>query len=327
MEQDKKLVNLFADTVRMGGNLIFLIDNGPENILDWLNPVSSDGRVPFARRKLQDLSTGFFSTRPEDLILFFSDQEQYLNQLRARVQGQRLLLGKDTQVPIDQDFDYVWPSCFLNDWKRVWIQVTQELEKSPGQRLRDSSGAPCLFLDRDDVIVKNIPYNKDPDKVELVPGIEKLIQRAHQIGFWVAMVTNQSGIGRGWISWLEYKMVHQKTLELLAAKGCWLDECVWATYIEGSDLYSGRVLAGLRKPRNGMFQIVNSKLNVDFPKSVMVGDSATDLIAAQNAGIKHLYLLESEKVEAEKRVLEEFNLKKVELRYSILKNLEEVQLF
>ncbi len=68
------------------------------------------------------------------------------------------------------------------------------------------------------MVVKNVPYNTDPKKVELTPGIELLISAAHAKGYWVAVVTNQSGLGRGWISWGEYQDVHQKMLQLLADK-------------------------------------------------------------------------------------------------------------
>jgi histidinol-phosphate phosphatase family protein len=326
MDQGRTLKNLFEDTVRMGGSLIILIDDGPENLMDWIYPISSSGQIPFARRKVRDLCSGLFSTRPEDLVLFFSHQAQHLHNLESKVQGQKILLSDCISQTLDKNFDYVWESCRLDEWGKVWAQVTLALSNSSADTINYGSVSPCLFLDRDNVIIKNVPYNNDPEKVELVPGVEKLIQRAHQQGYWVAMVTNQSGVGRGLVSWLEYKQVHQKTLELLAAEGCWLDDCVWATYIEGADIYAGRVLAGLRKPRGGMFQIVNSKLKVNFSDSVMVGDSATDLIAAHSVGIKKLYLLISEKLEFEKTTLDIFKEKKEDFQYTVLKNIEDLNL-
>jgi len=169
-----------------------------------------------------------------------------------------------------------------------------------------------------------VPYNKNPDLVELMPGITDLINRAHVAGYWVALVTNQSGLGRGWITWDEYQKVHQQMLRLLAAQGSWLDECVWAGFYEKEPAPAGMQFAGLRKPRGGMFQQVQDKLKVNLGASVMVGDSATDLIAAHGMGLKKLYLFNSEKIAEEKSKISEFQKYEPLLQYSVITNFSEV---
>lgn len=320
---------LIIETVQMGGSLVFLKDHAPGDIDQWLKPLYSLflGDIPFVQRHSQDLISGRFETKAQDLIFFFSSQIESLESLDSVLQGQRLWLSESGNCDADLPVDYIWSSCSLNSWTQSFEEMKSLWdEKEKIDDIGGSHQAPCLFLDRDDVVVKNVPYNKDPDQVELMPGIESLISRAHCHGFWVALVTNQSGLGRGWVSWSEYQQVHQRMLELLAQKGSWLDECVWAGYIEQDGLSQGRLLASQRKPRVGMFQMVNSKLKVDMANSVMVGDSASDLIAAFSVGIKNLFLLSSEKLEKEKQKLSLFQQSHLNFHYNVAPQLTDVHL-
>lgn len=184
-----------------------------------------------------------------------------------------------------------------------WEEVLKIIKV--GQSLPEVAGAgsrPCLFLDRDDVVIKDVPYAKNPETVELLPGVAELINEAHKQNYWVALVTNQSGLGRGWIDWESYQKVHQRMLQLLADNGAYFDDYEFSPYIKETDNVYGKLLPSLRKPRSGMFWRVQDKLKVDIKNSIMIGDSATDLVAARNFGISKLYLLKSHK--SEKQIAE-----------------------
>lgn len=314
---------LILETIQMGGVLVFLEDQTGE--LDaWAQPLAAlSGKVPYVRRKAADFLSGKFHTRPEDLIFVLPDQELVLAQLNPVLQGQRVLL-QSTQA--SEIVDYAWP-CDLAAWKQAFENIRASLTNMAALvPFSEGGGKPCLFLDRDDVVVKNVPYNRDPAKVELTEGIENLINQAHDKGYWVALVTNQSGLGRGLISWREYQEVHQQMLRLLAQKGCWIDESVWAGYYEQEAVPAGRRYAGLRKPRNGMLQMVHTKLMVDMKKSVMVGDSATDLVAAFGAGVGNLYLLATEKTDKELEFLKEYQSRHPQFQFQVAKSFEKIPL-
>lgn len=318
---------LIFETVQMGGSLVFLNDKAPEDLAQWLGPIRSQfsGEIPFVRRHAQDLISGKFETKPQDLVFLFSSQLEVLSTLDSVLQGQRVLLSEGEVGRVAALVDYAWLFCHFNSWTQVFAELRCLWDiKEKVNDIGGSHQSPCLFLDRDDVVVKNVPYNKDSKKVELMPGIEDLISKAHRQGYWVALVTNQSGLGRGLISWPEYQQVHQRMLELLAQKGCWLDECVWSGYIDKDCDSSGHFLASLRKPRVGMFQMVNSKLKVNMLNSVMVGDSASDLIAAFSAGLKNLVLLSSEKLEQETQRLQLFQQSHANFNYKVVSKLSDV---
>lgn len=330
MTDKSQIKTLFLDTIQSGGTFIFLSDGAPEDLKEWLGSLSPDpvsAQVPFVVRRKEDFLSTKVSTRLEDLVVVFSSQRDSLDALTSRLQGQVLLLGAEDKVRDLGLVDYTWSSCTLVAWSNLWADIYKEwMQVPPLGDFKESHQSACLFLDRDDVIVKNVPYNKDPQKVELMPGIVDLIHRAHSLSYWVAMVSNQSGLGRGWIAWSEYQQVHQKALELLAKQGAWLDECVWSAYIDKEAVPQGRLGASLRKPRSGMFHWVDMKLKVSREKSVMVGDSATDLIAAYFAGVRQCYLLSSEKVTKEEEILSQFQSQHFDFAYKTVAGFDLIQL-
>ena len=145
-------------------------------------------------------------------------------------------------------------------------------------------GSPGLFLDRDGVINYDTGY---------VSNITSFIIKKHVIAqlikyskdFNVFIVTNQSGISRGYFDWKEYMNLTAWYLQQLSGMG--LSVCGVATSGElpGSELTSG----SWRKPAIGMFKYLESRFQLDLERSVMVGDKTTDFISAKNSGVGSIY--------------------------------------
>jgi len=185
---------------------------------------------------------------------------------------------------------------------------------------------PCLFLDRDGVIVHDIPYNTDLAKVTLKPGIEQLFRKAHSLGYWIVIVSNQSGLGRGYFSWTEYRQVHQKICQLLAVHGEWVDLALCAPYYEGTEYKEAQARPHYRKPNIGMFEHAREELGVSFAASSMIGDSSTDLIPAFQCGVRKLYLMESEKQTGELEKLKEFQKTHSDFKFQLIADFSKVSL-
>jgi D-glycero-D-manno-heptose 1,7-bisphosphate phosphatase len=145
--------------------------------------------------------------------------------------------------------------------------------------------APALFLDRDGVIIEEKEYIADPAQVELLPGIADLIRIARASGMAVVEVTNQAGIARGYLGWPEFVAVENRTRQLLAAQGVQLD-AVFACpfHSEGRAPYAHPDHAW-RKPNPGMLLAAAELLNLDLPRSILVGDKIADQQAALAAGL------------------------------------------
>lgn len=89
------------------------------------------------------------------------------------------------------------------------------------------SGRPAAFLDRDGTIIRDAAYVRDPKDVELLPGAADAVKLLNERGVPVIVVTNQSGIARGYLGHDDYELVRRRLDELLVAKGARID----ATYM------------------------------------------------------------------------------------------------
>ena len=80
---------------------------------------------------------------------------------------------------------------------------------------------PALFLDRDGVLIEERHYLCDPNEVSLCPGSKELVQTAHEMKWAIVIVTNQSGIARGFFGWPDYERVTDRMLKLLGTSAPW----------------------------------------------------------------------------------------------------------
>ena len=138
----------------------------------------------------------------------------------------------------------------------------------------------AVFLDRDGVL--NVAPKGDwvrrVEGFHWLPGAKESVRRLNDAGFVVALVTNQSGVGRGLISLADVEAIHQKMVDDLAGIGARLN---------GIFMCPHEPTAGCRcrKPKPGLFEQAVTALDIDLSKSVMVGDSVTDMTAARAAGV------------------------------------------
>lgn len=143
---------------------------------------------------------------------------------------------------------------------------------------------PCLFLDRDGVLIEEVNYIRDPDQVRLIDGAEAAIAAARARGFHVVVVTNQSGIARGRATPADHAAVEARLQALLQARGADVDAVYACPFLPG-----GRppfdVDHPWRKPRPGMLQAAARDLGLDLAGSLIVGDKLSDLLAGAAAGV------------------------------------------
>ncbi len=135
---------------------------------------------------------------------------------------------------------------------------------------------PAVFLDRDGTLMENVPYCSDPAKVALLPGVVEGLHRLRDRGFRLVIVTNQSGIGRGFFPLEDYEKVHA---ELLRQIGPWVID---ATYYCPDDPEEA---TECRKPSPGMLRTAAAEHGLDLGRSYMIGDHASDMECARRGGL------------------------------------------
>lgn len=156
---------------------------------------------------------------------------------------------------------------------------------------RAVSQRPCLFLDRDGVVIVDRHYLHDPAGVELMPGAAALIAAANRSGWLVGLVTNQSGIARGYFDWHAFAAVQERLEAELLAAGAALDFVCACPHHESGHAPYDVADHPWRKPNPGMLLHAAGALGADMDRSIMVGDRASDLAAGAAAGVGRCVLL------------------------------------
>ncbi|MBX3204663.1 MAG: HAD family hydrolase [Labilithrix sp.] len=154
--------------------------------------------------------------------------------------------------------------------------------------------ARALFLDRDGTLIRDVGYPRDPASVELVPGVVEALSTARELGYKLAIVSNQSGVARGLIQPAEARAVQARVDELFAARAVSFDGA-WFCF-HGPD--EG---CRCRKPAPGLILDAASALEVDRARSIMVGDKPSDVDAGIAAGCAAVLFGEAHHPRAEAR--------------------------
>lgn len=146
----------------------------------------------------------------------------------------------------------------------------------------------AVFLDRDGTIIFDRGYTSAPAKVALMLGVANSLQKLANAGFVLVIVTNQSGIGRGYFTEKDMHRVNNRMLELLKKENLFIDAIYFCPHKPDD-------LCECRKPRPGLLFKAARELNIDIAASAMIGDKISDLEAGINAGCKCNILISSEK--------------------------------
>jgi histidinol-phosphate phosphatase family protein len=142
-----------------------------------------------------------------------------------------------------------------------------------------------LFLDRDGVINKHRPndYVKSWEEFEFLPGVLNALTLASRQFQYVIVVSNQRGVGKGLMSEKDMMYIHKRMIDEIERYGGRIDKVYCCTAIADSD--------PCRKPNPGMaVQAKKDFPDIDFSRSIMVGDSASDEKFAEKTGLKMLYV-------------------------------------
>lgn len=148
-----------------------------------------------------------------------------------------------------------------------------------------SSGRPGLFLDRDGVVVEEVAYLHRPEDVRVVKGAARTIAAANAAGIAVVLVTNQSGIGRGYYDWTAFQATQAAIERALSADGARLDMVLACPFSPHGQPPYAHPDHPDRKPNPGMIERGLSALDLDRAGSWLVGDRGLDVAAAKAAGL------------------------------------------
>jgi D-glycero-D-manno-heptose 1,7-bisphosphate phosphatase len=154
-------------------------------------------------------------------------------------------------------------------------------------------GSRVAFLDRDGVINREREYLHRVDDFEFLPGVVQALRDLQVQGFQLAVVTNQSGIARGYYSVADYEAVTSHMVSELARQGVQLAALAYCPHLPDAAVPQFRSRCVCRKPEPGMLLDCAARLNADMASSILVGDKLSDVQAGRAAGVGRCYLVRS----------------------------------
>ena len=143
----------------------------------------------------------------------------------------------------------------------------------------------AIFLDRDGIINKDINYLHKIDECEFIDGIFDSCLFLINLGYKIIIITNQSGIARGYFTEKDFQKLNQWMLNEFKEKNIKILDVFHCPHGPDSSCFC-------RKPKPGMLLEAKSKYKIDMKKSWMIGDNETDILAANSAGISKTILLD-----------------------------------
>ena len=145
----------------------------------------------------------------------------------------------------------------------------------------------AVFLDRDgvinEVLTKRVKFVNNPKQLYFLPGVEEAIKSLNEHFDYVFVVTNQGGIGLGYMKEKQLHKIHDFMVAELKKKGATIHEVAYCPH-------KPKAGCECRKPNSKMIVDLGEKYNIDLEKSYMVGDTDTDIIAGKKAGTKTVFL-------------------------------------
>ncbi|RUL48686.1 D-glycero-alpha-D-manno-heptose-1,7-bisphosphate 7-phosphatase [Lysinibacillus antri] len=151
----------------------------------------------------------------------------------------------------------------------------------------------AVFLDRDgvinEVLTNRVKFVNKKSDLYFLPGVQEAIKKLNAFFDYIFVVTNQGGVGLGFMKEAQLVKIHEHMVDELKKEGAIIDDVAYCAH-------KPKAGCECRKPGSKMIEDLAKKYDVDLSKSYMVGDTDTDIIAGKKAGTKCVYLGESDQL-------------------------------
>jgi D-glycero-D-manno-heptose 1,7-bisphosphate phosphatase len=149
----------------------------------------------------------------------------------------------------------------------------------------------AVFIDRDGTLNEDIGYVSTPDELVLYPWAAEAVRLINESGLLSVVITNQSGIARGMYSEKTLGSIHLRMIEQLERQGARIDAVYYCPHHPEVGDIRYRIKCDCRKPRIGMLERAARDRNIELARSYVIGDKASDINLAGNAGARSALVL------------------------------------
>jgi len=146
----------------------------------------------------------------------------------------------------------------------------------------------CIFLDRDGNINVEVDYLHKVEDFKFIPGAKEAIKIFKNLGYMVVVVTNQSGVARGYYNEASVEKLHEYLQKEVEQVGGHIDGFYYCPHHPEKGIGSYKQNCNCRKPEPGMFYNAKKDLDIDFSTSIMVGDKISDVKGGINLGMRSI---------------------------------------
>jgi D,D-heptose 1,7-bisphosphate phosphatase len=148
----------------------------------------------------------------------------------------------------------------------------------------------AIFLDKDGTLIEDVPYNVDPALVRLTAGAAEGLPLLHRLGYQLIVISNQSGVARGYFPEEALAAVETRLRELLAEVGVPLAGFYYCPHYPNGAVAAYAIDCDCRKPRPGLVRRAAEEHGIDLARSWFVGDILNDIEAGRRAGCQTVLL-------------------------------------
>lgn len=204
----------------------------------------------------------------------------------------------------DYDIENLEETSLVRSWggRSLAIQFVEGFSTTAMvQRIRKSiqpALRKAVFLDRDGVINKDKAYVHRWEDFEFMPGAIEGMTLLQEAGFSLIIVTNQSGLARGYYTEAQYQALTVSFREELARQGVKLEGVYHCPHHPKGTVQKLSIDCDCRKPAPGMLLKAARELGLSLPESILIGDKASDIECARAAGVGRAYLVQSDNPES-----------------------------
>ena len=148
----------------------------------------------------------------------------------------------------------------------------------------------AVFLDKDGTLIEDVPYNVDPDLIQLTPGAVEGLQLLHASEYQLIVITNQSGVARGYFPEAALMTVEARLSQMLAEFGVPLMGFYYCPHHPNGVIPALSIACDCRKPAPGLLLRAAAERNVDLARSWFIGDILNDVEAGRRAGCRTILI-------------------------------------
>ena len=156
--------------------------------------------------------------------------------------------------------------------------------------LMESDMKKAIFIDKDGTLIEDIPYNVDPTLLRFMDGALEALKTFRRLRFSIFVVSNQSGIARGYFDQEDLHHLRVSLDKMLKARGVQVEEFFFCPHHPEGQVAPYNVECNCRKPQPGMILRAAEEFNIDLTHSWMIGDILHDVEAGNRAGCKTVLL-------------------------------------